>query len=133
MSDGNFDTPGDLRYTEDHEWARLEGGSVVVGITDYAQDQLGDVTYVELPDVGAELAEKDAFGVVESVKTFSDLYAPIAGTVTEVNEAAADDPSLLNSSPYGDGWLVKIELESADAFDALMSAEDYAKHLESIG
>jgi len=122
--------PPELRYTTDHEWARVEGDDVVsVGITDFAQDALGEVTFVELPEVGVTLRAGDSMGVVESVKTFSDLYAPVSGTVVEVHEALADDATPINESPYGDGWIVKIQMSDATELDKLLSAEAYVAHL----
>lgn len=132
MSDPNV--PADLRYTKDHEWGRFDGERIVeVGITHYAQDALGDITYLELPEAGDDVAVGDGFGVVESVKTFSDLYAPVSGRVVETNEAALDDPSVLNEDPYGKGWLVRLEVEDASEFEGLMDAAAYAKHLEENG
>lgn len=119
--------PDDLRYTAEHEWARDEGGGVVtVGITDFAQDALGDVTFVDLPAVGRALTSNETFGVVESVKTFSDLYAPVAGEVIEVNTALADDPSILNGDPYGAGWMIKVRVSDPSAYAALLDAAAYA-------
>ncbi len=132
MSDPNV--PADLRYTKDHEWARYDGeGAVEIGITHYAQDALGDITYLELPNVGDEVSAGDGVGVVESVKTFSDLYAPVSGRVAEVNEEAVDDPSALNEAPYTRGWLVRVEVEDAAEFEALMDAAAYATLLEEQG
>ena len=119
-------SPEALKYTKEHEWARLESdGSLTVGITAHAQDSLGDVVFVELPDVGDELEEEDKFGVVESVKTVSDLFSPCAGTVVAVNEALEDEPELVNSAPYGDGWMVRIALADASVLDGLMDAKAY--------
>lgn len=123
--------PTDLRYTRDHEWVRIQGDEATVGITQYAADQLGDIVFVELPDVGRDLASAKAFGVVESVKAVSDLFAPLAGEVTAANEALASEPELVNSDPYGKGWMIKLrigsdadldELLDADAYDALVAA-----------
>lgn len=126
--------PENLRYTDDHEWARVEDGNVVVvGVTHYAQDALGDITYLELPDVGAAFTVGDAFGVVESVKTFSDLYAPVSGEVIETNEEAIEEPSVINEAPYAGGWLVKIRVDNLDAFEQLLDAPAYAKVLEEQG
>ncbi len=124
--------PKDLKYTEDHEWAKSEGGGIKVGITDHAQSALGDIVFLELPPVGKVLEKGDTFGVVESVKAVSDLYAPLAGKVVEIHQALADDPSLINSDPYGDGWLVKIEPSDASAFGSLMDAGAYEKHVQSL-
>jgi glycine cleavage system H protein len=119
------EVPDELRYTQDHEWVRVEGDSGVVGITAYAAEQLGDIVFVELPAVGTQLAARQSFGVVESVKAVSDLYAPIAGEVTEANEALAGRPELVNSDPYGEGWMLRLKLaRSADA-DGLRDASAY--------
>ena len=122
--------PDDVRYTAEHEWAKLEHGTVTVGITSYATEQLGDVVFVELPDVGRKLEPMKAFGVVEAVKTVSDLFAPIAGEVVEVNSALSDNPALVNQSPYGEGWMIKIKPSGADPLKGLMSSDEYEKLLE---
>jgi glycine cleavage system H protein len=122
--------PDDVRYTQEHEWAREEGGVVTVGITSYATEQLGDVVFVELPEVGRALEAGKSFGVVEAVKTVSDLYAPVAGEVVEVNGAIGDNPALVNQEPYGEGWLVKIRPASAVDFGRLLSHVDYEKLVE---
>lgn len=125
--------PENLRYTVEHEWVRDEGDGVfAVGITDYAQDALGDITYLELPDPGTSVAAGDTFGVVESVKTFSDLYAPLAGDVVEANAAALDAPESINEDVYG-AWLIKVKASDSSAFEALLSAEQYAAHVEESG
>lgn len=115
----------DLKYTETHEWVRIDNDIATIGITDYAQSELGDVVYVSLPEPGRVLAVDDIFGAVESVKTASDLYAPVPGEVTEVNGSLSTQPELVNSAPYTDGWLVKVRLSSPGAADGLMSAEAY--------
>jgi glycine cleavage system H protein len=115
----------DLRYTDDHEWLRLEGDVGVVGVTAYAADQLGDIVFVELPAVGSTLGPSQAFGVVESVKAVSDLLAPVAGEVVEVNGLLADRPELVNSDPYGDGWMVKLRLAEGESGGGLLDAEAY--------
>ena len=120
------------RYTEDHEWVLLEGGTVSVGISDHAQEQLGDVVYVELPEEGAELAEGDQAATVESVKAASEIYAPVAGEVVEVNGALNDDPSLVNSDPFGNGWFFKIKIADADAVAKLMDENAYKEYVESL-
>ena len=120
--------PGDLKYSESHEWVRLEGGQAVIGITDHAQESLSDVVYVELPSVGASLAAGDKFGVVESVKAASDLYIPLSGLVTAVNEALAGDPSVVNSDPYNAGWILRLEPSDLKAeYDQLLDAGAYEK------
>lgn len=123
--------PGDLRYTKDHEWLRKEeDGSVTVGITDHAQTALGDLVYVELPEVGQEVESGGEMAVVESVKAASDVYAPIGGTVTEVNEALSDDPEKINADPYGDGWIVRLQ-PSGDAGDT-MEPDAYQAFLDEL-
>ena len=122
--------PDDVRYTREHEWAREQGGVVTVGITGYATDQLGDVVFVELPEVGRKVDAGKPFGVVEAVKTVSDLYAPLTGEVVEVNGALGDDPAVVNREPYGAGWMVRIKISDPAAFAALLSSADYAKVVE---
>lgn len=124
--------PAELRYTDSHEWIREEGGGIVsVGITDYAQEALGDVVYVELPEVGDVINTGDEAGLVESVKAASDIFAPVSGTVVAVNEELADAPQIINSSPYGDGWFFKIKLSDPDELDDLLDADAYQDVLDS--
>jgi len=123
--------PDGLLYTEDHEWIRLDGGTGRAGITDFAQGELGDVVYVELPPVGSRIEMKKPMGVVESVKSMSDLYAPVSGTVKAVNAALADHPELVNSDPYGEGWMVEVETDGQT--EGLLSAEAYRKLTEAGG
>lgn len=119
--------PAELRYTKEHEWARDNGdGTITVGITDFAQDALGDVTFVELPPAGRQLAANETFGVVESVKTFSDLFSPVAGEVLETNAALVDDPSVLNTDPYGAGWMLKLRPANPADVAGLLDAAGYA-------
>lgn len=125
--------PEDCLYTEEHEWIRVEGDAGVIGITAYAAEQLGDVTFVELPAEGEEVTAGKAFGCVESVKAVSDIYAPASGTVTEVNGRLADEPGLINESPYGDGWICRASLSDASELDELLSPESYAALLEEAG
>ena len=122
--------PEDVRYTAEHEWARLEGGLVTVGITGYASEQLGDVVFVELPAVGKQLERTKAFGVVEAVKTVSDLYAPVGGEVVAINEALADNPALVNQSPFGEGWMIRIKPDHVEDLQKLMNHEDYEQLVE---
>ena len=117
--------PDDLRYSSDHEWIRRDGDVITIGITDYAQDSLGDVVFVEQAEVGQTLAASDTFTEVESTKSVSDIYAPVSGTVTEVNPAIVENPELLNSDPYGDGWICRITMADPTQFDALMDAAAY--------
>ena len=117
--------PDDLRYSADHEWARLDGGKVRIGITDYAQDALGDVVYVEVPDVGTTVAAHDKISEVESTKSVSDIFAPVAGTIVEVNTELGDHPELLNGDPYGEGWICVIELSDPAELEAMLEAGAY--------
>ena len=121
--------PANLRYTKEHEWARQEGNRVVVGITDYAQKELGDVVFVELPEVGTTIAAMDTFGVVESVKAVSDLYAPVSGIVVEANTVLEDQPELVNASPYGQGWMVVIEVTHLEELQQLLTAAEYQAYV----
>ena len=120
-----MNVPADLRYTPDHEWARMEDSGVRVGITDYAQEALGDVVFVQLPEIGAEVAAGDTFSEVESTKSVSDIYAPVAGEVVEVNGGLADAPQNINDDPYGEGWICLIEPSDPAALDALLDADAY--------
>ena len=124
-----FEVPEDCRYMETHEWARRDGDAVRVGITDFAQDELGDVVFVELPDVGERVEQDGEFGVIESIKAVSDLYAPVSGEVTAINEALFDAPELVNEEPFGDGWMLEIELEDESELDALLDAEAYGEQI----
>jgi len=123
--------PSELKYVSSHEWIRDEGdGVVTIGITDYAQDSLGDVVFVETPDIGAEVSAGDDAGVVESVKAASDIYAPLSGTVVAVNEDLEDAPEYVNSDPYGDGWFFKLKISDPGELEDLLSAEEYQEHCE---
>ena len=124
------DYPESLKYTKEHEWARIDGTRVVVGITDFAQEELGDVVFVELPEVNSSVEAMASFGVVESVKAVSDLFSPISGTVTEVNQELEDRPELINDSPYGDGWIIVIEASDTSEFDGLLSSQDYQDYIQ---
>ncbi|NPC71417.1 glycine cleavage system protein GcvH [Corallococcus exiguus] len=119
--------PQDLKYTQEHEWARVAGKSVVVGITDHAQTTLGDIVYVELPKLGTQVSVGDSFGTVESVKAVSELFAPVSGTIVKVNTDLTEEPENLNTDPYGDGWLVEIELSDAGQLSNLLDAAAYEK------
>ena len=123
--------PDDLRYTKDHEWLRLEGNDAIVGITDFAQDALGDVVFVELPTVGATLTRGQTFGVVESNKTVSDLFAPVSGRVTAVNQELRDEPERVNQDPYGDGWMIRLVVTQRDEVDSLLDAGGYRAFVAS--
>lgn len=122
--------PDDLKYTKEHEWARIDGTRVVVGITDFAQEELGDVVFVELPEIGASVEAEGTFGVVESVKAVSDLFSPVSGTILDVNGRLEDQPELVNDSPYGDGWMIVIEVSNAAELDSLLSAADYQTYIQ---
>jgi len=122
--------PSDRKYTEDHEWAKSEAGKISIGITDHAQSSLGDIVFVELPEVGRTLKKGESFGVVESVKAVSDLYAPLDGQVVEIHESLADDPSVLNKDPHGDGWILRLEA-SEEQLASLMDSGDYQKHVQN--
>ncbi len=124
--------PKELRFTKEHEWAAIEEGVGRVGITDYAQKQLGDVVFVELPAIGRTLAQGGAFGVVESVKAVSDLFSPLTGEVIAVNQALLDSPQLINSDPYHEGWMIQIKLSRPEEIDVLMSSAEYEKFLEGL-
>ena len=123
--------PDDLRYTKDHEWLRLEGNDAIVGITDFAQDALGDVVFVELPTVGATLTRGQTFGVVESNKTVSDLFAPVSGRVTAVNQELRDEPERVNQDPYGDGWMIRLVVTQRDEVDSVLDAGGYRAFVAS--
>jgi glycine cleavage system H protein len=128
-----MNVPDDLLYTKDHEWVLVEGSSATIGITDHAQDALGDVVFVELPSPDESFSARDVFGSVESVKAVSEIYMPVSGVVATVNEALEDTPELVNSDPYGEGWMVQIRIEDSAELDDLMSAEDYQQFLEEEG
>ena len=121
--------PDDLKYSEEHEWVRADGDIVTIGITDYAQGELGDVVYVDLPAEGDQFNQNDVFGSIEAVKAASDLYCPVAGEVVEVNQDVADNPETINKDPYGDGWMIKLKIESTDEYSGLMDAESYKNHI----
>ena len=122
-----MNTPLDLKYTKEHEWIRVEGNEAYVGVTDYAQQELGEIVYVEVKTTGETLAEAEVFGTVEAVKTSSDLFMPVGGTVIEFNEALNQSPELVNDDPYGKGWMIKVKLTDAGQLEHLMSADQYMK------
>ena len=126
----SFEVPDDRKYLESHEWAADTDGTAKIGISDFAQDELGDVVFVELPSEGDELSHDEEFGVVESIKAVSDLYSPVNGTVTAVNDALADQPELVNEGPFDDGWMVEVELADDSGLDELLSAEAYREQIE---
>jgi glycine cleavage system H protein len=121
----SFDVPDDRRYLDSHEWARVDDGTARIGISDFAQDELGDVVFVDLPSERDEVTAGEDFGVVESIKAVSDIYAPVSGTVTAVNDALVDAPELINEAPYDSGWLIEVDLADDDGFGDLLSAEEY--------
>jgi len=124
--------PADYRYTKDHEWVKAEGGQATIGITDYAQAQLGDVVFVELPAVGRTITQGEVFGTIESVKAVSELFAPVTGEIVEVNEALTEKPELVNTDPYGDGWMVRIRVSDPTEMDELlMNAEEYEEYIQT--
>ena len=120
-----MEIPAGLRYSKEHEWVATEEEVATIGITDYAQEQLGEIVYVELPAVGDKISKDDAFGVVESVKAVSDIYAPVSGTVVEVNQELPESPEMINEDPYGDGWLVKVKVSDTSELDDLLDNEEY--------
>jgi len=122
--------PEELKYTKEHEWVRIDGEEVVFGITDHAQSELGDITFVELPENGTEIKKSESMSTVESVKAASDIYAPVSGKIVEVNQALESSPEVINASPYGDGWLCRVSVSDTSEIEGLMSAEDYGKFLE---
>lgn len=117
--------PSELKYTKDHEWVRVEGGQAIVGITDFAQRELGDIVYVDINTLGKEVSAEEVFGTVEAVKTVSDLFMPLSGKIIEINKKLDTNPELVNSDPYGDGWMVKIEISDASQIDGLLSSSAY--------
>ncbi len=121
--------PNELKYSREHEWVRVEGNRAIIGITEFAQGELGDIVFVELPEAGATLSANDTFGTVESVKTVSDLYAPVSGTIVEVNAALVDSPEKVNEAPYGDGWMIVVELSDASELDNLLTSEAYTEFI----
>ena len=125
--------PEDLKFTETHEWVKIKGENVLIGITDYSVEKLGDIVYVELPDLEKQIKQKEPFGVIESVKAVSDLYSPISGKILSVNNKLSNSPDLLNKDPYGEGWILKMEAEDINEFNNLLSVKDYKELLEKEG
>ena len=122
--------PSELKYTKDHEWVKIENGIATVGVTDFAQSELGDIVYIEVDTVGESMAQEEVFGTIEAVKTVSDLFLPISGEILELNEVIEDEPEKVNEDPYGDGWLVKVKIEDESQIEGLLSAEDYKAGIE---
>lgn len=125
-----MDTPSDLKYTKEHEWLRIDGNTATVGITDYAQGELGDVVFVELPAAGTEVELMKPFGTIEAVKAVSDIFSPVTGKIVEINELLENDPMVVNRDPYGDGWMVKVEMTDTGELGQLLSADDYLKLIQ---
>ncbi|MYA97278.1 MAG: glycine cleavage system protein GcvH [Nitrospinae bacterium] len=125
-----MELPSGLKYSREHEWVRVEGNIAVIGITDFAQSELGDVVYVELPEVGTEVEANNTFGVVESVKAVSDLFAPVSGVVLEANTTLEDQPELVNSEPYEDGWMIRVEMKDESELNDLLEADSYRAYIE---
>ena len=121
--------PANLKYSNDHEWVRVEGNEAFVGITDFAQGQLGDIVFVDVPTVGESLGQNEVFGSIEAVKTVSDAFLPVSGEILEFNEALENDPALVNKDPYGEGWIIKVNMANPAEVDTLLSADDYAKRV----
>ena len=124
--------PEDVRYSKDHEWAKSDGETIRIGVDDYAQDQLGDIVFVELPEVGDKFGKDDVFGSLESVKAVADLFMPVGGEVTAINTALEDAPELVNQSPYGDGWMIEIKPDSPEEMDNLMNVAEYMEMLKEV-
>jgi glycine cleavage system H protein len=121
--------PEGLKFSKEHEWVLVEGKTATIGITEFAQEELGDIVYVELPEVGEKVVKDDPFGAVESVKAVSDVYAPVSGTVLEINDLLPDNPETINDDPYGDGWMIRVEMTDMDDLKDLMSGEEYAEYV----
>lgn len=126
----SYEIPGDRHYLETHEWALLEDGTATIGISDFAQDELGDIVFVELPAEGDAVAQEEAFGVIESIKAISDIYSPLSGNVAAINDELETAPELVNDDPYGDGWLIEVEVSEPDEAEALLSADEYQAQIE---
>ena len=124
-----MNVPSELKYTKEHEWVKKDGNIVTVGITDYAQGELGDVVFVELPQVGDDVSKEDTFGSIEAVKAVADLFSPVSGNVTEINDHLGDQPDIVNTDPYDKGWMVKIEMTDESEWNSLLSAKDYQDHI----
>ena len=119
--------PNDIKFTDDHEWIKIDDNIVTIGITDFAQSELGDIIYVEFPDVGTKFSNKDSIGTLEAVKTVADIFAPLSGFITEINESLEDNPELINESPYENGWIIKMKIDNKEDYEKLLNAEEYEK------
>ena len=124
-----MDVPAELKYTKEHEWVKLDGNTAIIGITDYAQGELGDIVFVELPEIGTEVKQLDSFGTIEAVKAVSDMYSPVSGKVIGINSAVEEDPMVINRDPYGERWMLKVEISNPSVLDQLLDAEGYQKLL----
>ncbi|MED5433345.1 MAG: glycine cleavage system protein GcvH [Candidatus Neomarinimicrobiota bacterium] len=122
--------PTEIKYTKEHEWILLDGEVALIGITDHAQSQLGDIVFVELPDVDSEINQNETFGVIEAVKTVADLFAPVKGLIIEINSSLEDSPDLINSDPYGKGWIIKVKVSDSSQYDSLMSSNEYEEFIK---
>ncbi|MBH50823.1 MAG: glycine cleavage system protein H [Candidatus Marinimicrobia bacterium] len=122
--------PTEIKYTKEHEWISLDGEVAMIGITDHAQSQLGDIVFVELPDVDREISQNETFGVIEAVKTVADLFAPVKGLIIEINSSLEDSPDLINSDPYGTGWIIKVKVSDSSQYDSLMSSDEYEEFIK---
>ena len=125
-----MNTPNDIKYTKEHEWVSLDGETATIGITDYAQSQLGDIVFVEFPDINSEINQNETFGVIEAVKTVADLFAPVSGEIIEVNSSLEDSPNFINSDPYGSGWIIKVKINDSNEYIGLMSSDVYEEHIQ---
>ena len=125
-----MNTPNDIKYTKEHEWVFLDGKTATIGITDYAQSQLGDIVFVEFPNIDSEIIQNETFGVIEAVKTVADLFAPVSGQIIEVNSSLEDSPNFINSDPYGSGWIIKVKINNLNEYNGLMSSDDYKEHIK---
>jgi len=122
--------PNDIKYTKEHEWVSLDGETATIGITDYAQSQLGDIVFVEFPDINSEINQNETFGVIEAVKTVADLFAPVSGEIIEVNSSLEDSPNFINSDPYGSGWIIKVKINDSNEYNGLMTSNVYEEHIQ---
>ena len=125
-----MNTPNDIKYTKEHEWVSLDGETATIGITDYAQSQLGDIVFVEFPDINSEINQNETFGVIEAVKTVADLFAPVSGELIETNSSLEDSPNFINSDPYGSGWIIKVKINDSNEYNGLMSSDVYEEHIQ---
>ena len=125
-----MNTPNDIKYTKEHEWVSLDGETATIGITDYAQSQLGDIVFVEFPDINSKINQNETFGLIEAVKTVADLFAPVSGEIIEFNSSLEDSPNFINSDPYGSGWIIKVKIKDSNEYNGLMSSDVYEEHIQ---